>query len=148
MVEDGLAITLGPVVVLRDVAGLHVYVFAPLAVSVVLCPVQMAVFGETVTTGMGFTVTVTCVVAVHPSASPVTVYVVVEDGLAITDEPVVELNAVAGLQKYVLAPLAFCSLIIPPPPGSTLFPFTTLFRFTVTVTCVEPVHPFKSPTTV
>src|SRR5258706_4186050 len=92
MVEDGLAITLGPVLVLRDVAGLHVYVFAPSAVGQPFCVRQMTAFVCTADLGIGFTVTVTCAVAVHPSASPVTVYVVVEDGLAITDEPVVELD--------------------------------------------------------
>ena len=43
-------------------------------------------------------VTVTCAVAVHPNASPVTVYVMVEDGLAITLEPVVVFSDVEGLQ--------------------------------------------------
>ena len=56
--------------------------------------------GETVTTGRGFTVTVTCVDAVHPLLSvPVTVYVVVEVGLAVTEEPVVALSAFAGVHK-------------------------------------------------
>ena len=68
-----MAITDGPVVALNDVAGLHVYVFAPLAVSVVFCPVQMVMLGDTVRTGIGFIVTVVCAVAVHPLASPVTV---------------------------------------------------------------------------
>jgi hypothetical protein len=35
-----------------------------------------------------FTVTVTCAVAVHPFIVPVTVYVVVVEGLALTLEPV------------------------------------------------------------
>ena len=35
-----------------------------------------------------FTVTVTCAVAVHPFVVPVTVYVVVEAGFAVTLEPV------------------------------------------------------------
>jgi hypothetical protein len=81
-------------------------VFAPLAVSIEFCPVHKVTFGETVTTGTGFTVTVTCAVAVQPSASPVTVYVVVEAGVAVTVEPVVELNPVEGLHVYVFAPLA------------------------------------------
>ena len=42
-------------------------------------------------------VTVTCAVAVQPDASPVTVYVVVEDGFAVTDEPVDALNEADGL---------------------------------------------------
>ena len=59
------------------------------------------------TTGSGFTVTVPCPVDVQPLLSvPVTVYVIVEVGLAVTEEPVVELSAVAGLHEYVLAPLA------------------------------------------
>ena len=95
-VDAGVEVTVAPVVALRYVAGLHEYVFAPLAVSVVFCPVQMVMFGETVTTGTGFTVTVTCAVAVHPSASPVTVYVVVDVGFAVTIEPVVALSPVAG----------------------------------------------------
>ena len=67
--------------------------------SVAEAPLQMAGGGVTVTTGSGFTVTVTCVVAVQPLLSvPVTVYVVVEDGFAVTDEPVVELRFVDGVQ--------------------------------------------------
>lgn len=57
--------------------------------------------------GRGFTVTVTCIDAVHPLLSvPVTVYVIVEAGVAVTEEPVVELSAVAGVHEYVEAPLA------------------------------------------
>ena len=59
----------------------------------------MAGGGVTVTTGSGFTVTVTWVVAVEPLLSvPVTVYVVVEEGFAVTLEPVVELRFVDGVQ--------------------------------------------------
>src|SRR5258706_12903003 len=61
----------------------------------------------TVTTGSGFTVTVPCAVAEHRLLSvPVTVYVVVEDGLAVTGEPVDALRFVDGVQVYVCAPLA------------------------------------------
>ena len=72
---------------------------APLAVSVADAPLQIGDGVGTVITGSGFTVTVTCAVAEHPLASvPVTVYVVVEDGLAVTLEPVVELRFVDGVQ--------------------------------------------------
>ena len=55
--------------------------------------------GETVTTGIGLIVTVTCAVAEHPFTSvPVTIYVVVDDGFAVTDEPIVLLRLVGGLQ--------------------------------------------------
>jgi hypothetical protein len=104
--------------------------------------------GETVTIGIGLIVTVTCAVAVHPDASPVTVYVVVEDGLAVTDEPVVTLNAVDGVQEYVLAPFAVNVTDCPAQTAAGVFTVTTGTGFTVTVTTVEPVQPFKSPTTV
>ena len=73
---------------------------APLAVNVAVCPVQIIVELDTeLTTGNGFTVTVTCAVAVQPLLSvPVTVYVVVADGLAVTGEPVVALRFVEGVQ--------------------------------------------------
>jgi hypothetical protein len=97
VVEDGLAVTGEPVDALRSVDGLHVYVCAPLAESVADCPSQMAGGGVTETTGGGLTVTVTCAVAEHPPDVPVTVYVVVLAGFAVTEEPVVALNPVAGL---------------------------------------------------
>ena len=51
------------------------------------------------TTGFGLTVTVTVDEEVHPFAFvPVTVYVVVEAGVAVTLLPVVELNPVEGDQ--------------------------------------------------
>ncbi|MPN04142.1 hypothetical protein SDC9_151378 [bioreactor metagenome] len=60
---------------------LQLYVDAPLALMVVLLPLQI---GDTVadaeTEGIAFTVTVTLAVFVQPLAVPVTVYVVVEDG--------------------------------------------------------------------
>ena len=83
---------------LSPAAGVQVYVLAPLAVSKVDCPAQIVAGEETVTTGIGLTVTVTCAVLVHPAAEvPVTVYVVVETGDAVTVEPVVLLNPAAGV---------------------------------------------------
>ena len=74
VVDGGNACTEEPVVLLNPVEGLHVYVLAPEAVSVVGSPLQMAIFGEAVSTGNGFTVTVVCTEAEHPFTSvPVTV---------------------------------------------------------------------------
>ena len=119
----------------KAVEGLHEYVFAPLAVSVVFCPVQIVMLGETVTTGIGLMVTVTCAVAEHPFTSvPVTIYVVVDDGFAVTEEPVVALNAVDGLQEYVLAPLAISDTDCPAQTAAGVFTLITGNGFTVTVT--------------
>jgi hypothetical protein len=94
-----------PVVPLRPVPGDQVYVVAPLAVSVVLVPSHI-VAGGTLITGLGFTVTTTVIVLVQPAADvPVTVYVVVVAGLAVTDVPVVPLSPVPGSQVYVDAPV-------------------------------------------
>jgi len=80
-------------VLLNPVAGLQMYELAPVALSVVGRPLQIAVFGETVRTGCGFTVTVVCTDDEQPLASvPVTVYVIVAAGVEVMDEPVVLLK--------------------------------------------------------
>jgi len=148
VVEEGFAVTLAPVVELNPVGGDHVYVPAPPAVSVVFCPVQIETLGDSVITGIGFTVTVTWAVAVHPNASPVTVYVVVEEGFAVTLVPVVALNAVDGLHEYVLAPPAVNVVDCPAQRVTAGETVTTGTGLTITVTCAEPVHPLMSPMTV
>ena len=60
--------------------------------SAVDCPAQVEDGGVTETIGEGLTTTVTCADAVHPFKFPVTVYVVVVSGLALTLAPVGELN--------------------------------------------------------
>ena len=55
--------------------------------------------------GRGLTVTVICDDAVQPVTVPTIVYVIVDVGFAVTEEPVVLLKPVAGLHEYVLAPL-------------------------------------------
>lgn len=97
MVVLGLAITFGPVDVFNDADGLQVYALAPPAVKAILCPPQMVSSGVTKNVGDGFTVSVNWVVDEHPFALPVTVYVVVDVGLAVTLEPVVALSDAAGL---------------------------------------------------
>jgi len=86
VVEPGLAVTLAPVVALRPAPGLHVYVAAPLAVNPTLLPEHNEELGGvTVTVGVGNTLIVMVAVLLHPLLFvPVTVYVVVPAGLAIT----------------------------------------------------------------
>jgi len=73
----GLAVTEVPVVALSPVAGDHVYVSAPVAVSVVEDPMQIEALGEAVTPTVGRALTVTVIVAVlwHPVAVTVPVTV-------------------------------------------------------------------------
>ena len=57
-------------------------------------------FGETISAGEGFTVTVVCADEEHPFTSvPVTVYVIVANGVEVTVEPDVLLKLLAGFQK-------------------------------------------------
>jgi hypothetical protein len=143
----GVDTTEEPVELLSVADGLHVYVFAPPAVSVVDCPAQI-VAGDMDTTGWAVIVTVTCAVAVHPRASPVTVYVVVVSGFAVTVEPVVALNAVAGDQAYVLAPFAVKVVFWPVHKVRLGVTVTAGTGLTVTVTCAVAVQPSASPVTV
>lgn len=71
---------------------------APLAVKTVEPPLQIEVFGDTVRAS-GVTVTVTVPVALHDPLVPVTVYVVVALGLALTLAPVEADNPVGGDQE-------------------------------------------------
>ena len=74
----------------------------------------------------------------------------VEIGLTVTVEPVVELSPVAGDQTYVVAPLAVsvavcCPTQIAGGAGTVI----TGGGFTFTVTCVDAVQPLLSvPVTV
>jgi len=95
------------VVALKFVFGDHEYVVAPLAVNVVELPEHMVGGADKVTVGVGLTVTTTVFEApAHPPVVPVTVYVVVVVGLALTLAPVVALKFVLGAHVYVVAPLA------------------------------------------
>ena len=77
--------TVAPVVVFNPAAGDQTYVLAPLAVRVVLVPLQMlADAGVRVKVGKGFTVIVLVAVFEQPPALvPVTVYVVFAVGLTV-----------------------------------------------------------------
>ena len=70
-----------------------------MAVSVVCCPLQMVeALADAVTFGKLVTVTLAVAVAVQPFDDvPVTVYVVLTVGVAVTDAPVEALSVVAGV---------------------------------------------------
>ena len=73
-VTAGFAVTEEPVIEDNPVAGLHIYVVAPVAVSPTEAPWQMpGDAGVTDTVGSGLTVTVIVFVDVHPPLVPVTV---------------------------------------------------------------------------
>lgn len=103
----GVAITEAPVVLFKPVAGLQAYVVAPLATRPVFEPEQIAEEGGvTITTGAAPTVTITVLLLVQVPFEPITVYVVVTVGVAVTVAPVLALKPAAGDQEYVTAPLA------------------------------------------
>ena len=66
----------------------QLYVFAPLAVNTDVAPLHIAAgLAEAVTVGNGLTVTLTVAVPEHPALVPVTVYVVVLDGVTVIELP-------------------------------------------------------------
>ena len=164
MVVGGFAVTVAPVVADKPVAGLHVYVVAPLAVSDVLLPLQIvAVVGETVTVGFGFTVTVTVVVDVHEPAVAVRVNVVVcavavvlvrvpliDAPLPLAAIPVrfavlflVQLNVVPATAFGFV--ISICVIAVPEQIVCVAgVAFTVGVGFTVTVTVAVFVHPLAS----
>jgi hypothetical protein len=123
-------VTVEPVVALNPVEGLQLYEVAPFAVSVAVLPEQIV--GElTVTIGVGFTVTTAVLVDVQLPVIPVTTYVVVEAGVAVTTDPLVALNPVEGDQLYEVAPDAVSVAV---PPEQTLAELTVTVGVGLTVT--------------
>jgi len=148
VVEPGLAVTLVPVVWFRPVAGLHVYVVAPLAVSTTLPPGHIAgAAGVTLTVGVGVIVIATDCVALQPAAVvPVTVYVIELPGVAVTLAVLVALKPVEGLQVYVPPPPAPLAVSTTEPPlQKVVEPVGVIvivgFGLTVTVTCCVEEQP-------
>ena len=93
----GVAVTVAPVEAERAVDGAHVYVVAPLAVIVPELPVQIVSPVAMFVVGIGLTVTVRVCVFTHELLLvPVTVYVVVTVGEAVTVVPVVADSPVEG----------------------------------------------------
>ena len=140
---DGVAVTVEPVDEFNDADGLHEYVFAPEAESTALCPVQTVSSGERETTGNGFTVTMVCKLAVQPAAEvPVTEYVVVETGVAVTLEPVEAFKVEEGLQAYEAAPVALSIAELPEQIACEGVSVIKGGRLTFTNTCADAVQPF------
>jgi len=126
------------------VPGDQLYVYAPLAVRVTEEPLHIeGKPGVTVIEGIGLTVTVVVAVFVHPFTSvPVTVYVVVTVGFAVTLGMLVALSPVGGDQEYIEAPLAVRVTEDPKQMEGATGVTATLGRFlTVTVTEAVLVHP-------
>ena len=127
---------------LKPVLGDQLYVFAPLAVSVVLAPLQ--ILGElTVIVGNGKIVTTAVAVFKQPfTPVPVIVYVVVVVGFAVTLAPVVALSPVLGDQLYVFAPLAVRVVL---KPLQILGEFTVIVGGVATVTTTVSKTGQKAP---
>jgi hypothetical protein len=100
-------------------------VVAPVAVSVVDAPVQIATSAPAFTTGSGLTVTVTKVEPVQPTPLvPVTVYVVVVAGLAVGLAQAVHDKPVDGVHEKVFAPEAVRA--VDPPVQIAVVPATVI----------------------
>ena len=98
--EDGEAETFAPVEGVSPAIGSHEYVTAPDALNGVAPDGQISIeLGVTATVRVGLTVTAIVWSELQLPLEPVTVYVIVEVGLAVTALPVVALNPVAGAHE-------------------------------------------------
>lgn len=140
-VDEGATDTV--LVVALPAFALHVYVLAPLPVSVTDCPLQIVVAEVlAVTTGKATTVTVEVLDELHEPELPVTVYTLVEVGLTVMVEAIAPV-----LQVYVEAPPAL-SAAEEPAQIVALFTVTVRLETTLTVEVDEPLHPLVVPVTV
>ena len=123
---------------------------APDAVIFVLLPLQIAdETGVMVITGTALTTMLCVLVPEQPSAVPVIVYIVVEDGVQFTSAPVVVFSPVAGDQKYVDAPVAV--IVVVDPLQIAGEPAVTVNEgngVTFMVTVEVPIQPEAAPLTV
>jgi len=162
VVTVGFANTVCPVVLESPVAGDQVYVNGPgvpqppvvLAVKLTPIPVHIetgpAPLGPVIETlNGGQMVTVVVAVEEQPAIVPVTVYVVVDVGFAVTEAPDVADSPVDGDQVYVVAPEAVKVVEFPEQTetadGLTV---TTGMTLTVTVEVTVPEQPEVVPVTV
>ena len=148
MVAVGDAVGLAMLALLNPVEGLQLYVVPPLAFSAVLAPEQMVAVPLAVMPGIGFTVTVTVVVAVQLPVVPETVYVVVVAGLATGFAIEALLSPVAGNQLYVVAPFAVSVVLLPAQMVVVPVTVTVGVGTTVTVAVAVEEQPADVPVTV
>jgi hypothetical protein len=119
----------------------HVYVAAPPADKLAVCPAQMV--GElTVMDIAAATVTVATAEEVHPKEVPVTVYDVVAAGVTVIGFVIAPVD-----QEYVVAPAAVKVAVCV---GQIVGELTVVTGrgFTVTVDIADEVHPKEVPVTV
>lgn len=128
----GAAETLAPVVAESPVAGDHVYVVPPDAVKVV--PLQPPPLLPALTEGSELTLTVTIALPLQPAVLPVTVYVVVVEGEAVTLLPVVAERPAPGDHVYVLPPVAVKVVVLPAQMPTFALALTDGVELTLTVT--------------
>jgi hypothetical protein len=96
VVTVGVAVTDDPVVADNPLPGDHVYVVAPDPTSAADPAGQIATSAPALTAGVAFTETNLVAVPLQPLVVPVTVYVVVAVGVAVTLAPVVAVSPVDG----------------------------------------------------
>jgi hypothetical protein len=103
---------------------------------------HMATLEPPLITGIGLTETVTVAVLLQPAALvPVTVYVIVDVGLAVTLAPVVADNPVDGDQLYVEPPVAVKPVEKPLQIATLEPPLITGIGLIVTVTVAVLLQP-------
>ena len=139
-----LAVTTDPVVVLRPIAGDHVYESAPVANKLTELPEQI-VAELTLIVGEVLTVTTLVLVDEQPADdTPITVYVVLVVGLAVTVLPVIALIPVEGVQLQVAAPVAVSVPLNPLQILNAGVDVSAGNGLTVTTDVVLPVQPFEA----
>lgn len=137
---EGATVTLLPAWLM----GSQLYVEAPVAESVAELPEQIPPPPSAVTVGVLFTVTVIVSVPVQLAEVPVTVYVVVDDGVTLMLLP----EKFPGCQLYVVAPVAVNVELEPEQIVDAPVTESGTNEFTLTVTVlVEEQLPF-TPVTV
>jgi len=147
-----VVVLFGCMVMLLVVAPLlQLYVPPPVAVKMVLSPLHIvSVPLMLVTTPLSTVIVILSVFVQPPAPVPVTVYVVVTVGLAVTFVPIVALNPAAGDQLYVVAPVAV--IVFPAPPEHIVALFGIMLTvgvgLTTTVTVWLSLHAPLVPVTV